>query len=93
MNWLQIGKGILEGCILSHCLFKLCRAHHGRNINNLRYTDETTVMAESEEELKKFLMKVKDESEKVALNLTFRKLRSWNLVPSLQVKYMGKQWK
>ena len=50
-------------------------------------------MAESEEELKKFLMKVKDESEKVALNLTFRKLRSWNLVPSLQVKYMGKQWK
>ena len=74
MNWLQIGKGILEGCILSHCLFKLCRAHHGRNINNLRYTDETTLMAESKEEPKSLLMKVKEESEKV--ESTFRKLRS-----------------
>ena len=59
----------------------------GRNINNLRYADDTTLMAESEEEeLKSFLMKVKEESEKVGLNSTFRKLRSWYLVPSLYGK-------
>ena len=57
----------------------------GRNINNLRYTDDTTLMAESEEELKS-LLKVKEESEKVGLNSTFRKLRSWHLVPSLHRK-------
>ena len=55
----------------------------GRNINNLRYADDTTLMAESEEELKSLLMKVKEESEKVGLNSTFRKRRSWHLVPSL----------
>ena len=55
----------------------------GRNINNLRYGDDTTLTAESEEELKSLLMKVKEESEKVGLNSTFRKLRSWHLVPSL----------
>ena len=54
----------------------------GRNINNLRYADDTTLTAESEEELKNLLMKVKEESEKVGLKLTFRKLRSWHLVPS-----------
>ena len=53
-----------------------------RNINNLIYADDTTLMAESEEELKSLLMKMKEESEKVGLNLTFRKLRSWHLVPS-----------
>ena len=53
-----------------------------RNINNFRYADDTTLMAESEEELKNLLMKVKEESEKVGLNSTFRKLRSWHLVPS-----------
>ena len=58
----------------------------GRNINNLRYADDTTVMAESEEELKSLLMKVKEESEKVGLNSTFRKRRSWHLVPSLHGK-------
>ena len=58
----------------------------GRNINNLRYADDTTLMAESEEEVKSFLMKMKEEKEKVALNSTFRKLRSWHLVPSLQCK-------
>ena len=57
-----------------------------RNINNLRYADDTTLMAESEEELKSLLMKVKEESEKVGLNSTFRKLRSWHLVPSLHGK-------
>ena len=55
-----------------------------RNINNLRYADDTTLMAESEEELKSFLMK--EEKEKVGLNSTFRKLRSWHLVPSLHGK-------
>ena len=57
-----------------------------RSINNLRYADNTTLMAESEEELKSLLMKVKEESEKVSLKLTFRKLRSWHLVPSLHGK-------
>ena len=58
----------------------------GRNINSLRYADDTTLMAESEEELKRLLMKVKEESEKTGLNSTFRKLRSWHLVPSLHGK-------
>ena len=54
-----------------------------RNINNLRYADDTTLMAESEEELKSLLMKVKEESEKVGLKLKLRKRRSWHLVPSV----------
>ena len=58
----------------------------GRNINNLRYVDDAIVMAESKEELKSLLMKVKEESEKVDLNSTFRKLRSWHLVPLLHGK-------
>ena len=57
----------------------------GRNINNLRYADDTTLMVEKEE-LKSLLMKVKEESEKVGLNSTFRKLRSWHLVPSFHGK-------
>ena len=63
-----------------------------RNINNLRYADDTTLMAEREEELKSFLMKVKEESEKVGLKLNIQKTRSWHLVPSLHGKLMGKQW-
>ena len=55
----------------------------GRKINNLRYANDTTLMAESEEELKSLLMKVKEESEKVGLKLSLQKLRSWHLVPSL----------
>ena len=62
----------------------------GGNINNLRYADDTTLMAESEEELKSFLMKVKEESEKIGLNLS---VRSWHLVPSLHGKWMEKRWK
>ena len=62
-----------------------------RNINNLRYADDTTLMAEREEELKSILMKVKVESEKVGSK--FRKRRSWHVVPSLHGKQMGKQWK
>ena len=57
-----------------------------RNINNLRYTDDTTLVAESEEEIKNLLMKVKEENEKVGLNSTFRKLRLWHQVPSLHGK-------
>ena len=57
-----------------------------RNTNNFRYADDTTLMAESEEELKSLLMKVKEESEKVVLKPNFRKLRSWHLVPSLHGK-------
>ena len=64
----------------------------GRNINNLIFADDTTLMAESEEELKSLLMKVKQDSEKVGLkSSTFRKLRSWHPVPSLHGKQMGKQ--
>ena len=58
----------------------------GRNINNLRCADDTTIMAENEEELKNLLMKVKAETEKVLLELNIEKLRSWHLVPSLQCK-------
>ena len=98
-DWFQTGKGECQGCILSLCLFNLYseyimrnagldEAQAGikvakRNINNLRYADDTTLMAESEEELKSLLMKVKDESEKAGLKLNFRKLRLWHLVPSL----------
>ena len=67
----------------------------GRNINNLRYADDTTIMAEIKEELKSLLMKVKEESEKAGLKLKIKKKkwRSWHLVPSLHDKWMGKQWK
>ena len=66
----------------------------GRNINKLRYADDTTLMAESEEELKHLLMKAKEESEKPGLKLNIqKKLRSWHPVPSLHGKQMGKQWK
>ena len=58
----------------------------GRNINNLRYTDDTTFMAESEEELKSLLMKVKEESEKVGIKLNIQKLRLWHLIPLLHGK-------
>ena len=63
-----------------------------RNINNLRYADDTTLMAESEEELKSLLIKVEKESEKAGLQLNIQKLRSWHPVPSLHGKKMGKQW-
>ena len=65
----------------------------GRNINNLRYADDTTLMAESKEELKKLLMKVKEESEKVGLKLNIQKTKIMASVPSLHGKQMGKQWK
>ena len=64
-----------------------------RNISNLRYADDTTLLAESKEELKSLLMKVKEESEKASLKLTFKKPRSWHPVPSIHGKVMEKQWK
>ena len=101
-DWFQIGKGVHQGCILSPCLFDLYaeyimrnagldEAQAGikiarRNINNLRYADDTTLMAEGEEELKSLSMKVKEESEKLASSSTFRKQRLWHLVPSLHGK-------
>ena len=90
-DWFQIGKGVCQGCILSPCLFNLYaeyimrnagleEAQAGikiarRNINNLRYADDTTFMAESGEELKSLLMKVKEQSEKVGLNLNIQKTK------------------
>ena len=64
-----------------------------RNINNLRYADDTTLMPESEDELKSLLLKVKEESGKASLKLSIEKLRSWHLVPSLHGKQKGKKWK
>ena len=63
----------------------------GRNMNNLRYAYDTTLMAESEVELKRLLMRVKEENEKLGLNSTFKQLRSWHLVPTLHGKQMGKK--
>ena len=90
-DWFQIGKETHQGCVLSPCLFNLYSEYimrntgldeaqagikiSGKNINNLRYTDDTTLMAESEEELKSLLMKVKEESEKVALKLNIQKTK------------------
>ena len=90
-DWFQIGKGVRQGCILSPCLFNLYAEYimrnagleetqagikiAGRNLNNLRYADDTTLMAESEEELKSLLMKVKVESEKGGLKLNIQKTK------------------
>ena len=90
-DWFQIGKGICQGCLLSPCLFNLYAGYimrnagleeaqagisiSGRNINNIRYADDTTLMAESEEELRSLLMKVKEESEKVGLKFNIQKTK------------------
>ena len=102
-DWFQIGKGVHQSYVLSPCLFNFYAEYimqnarldesqagikiTGKNINNLRYADDTTLMAESEEELKSFLIKVKEESKKLSsLNSTFNKRRSWHLIPSLHGK-------
>ena len=91
MDWFQIGKAVHQGCVLSPCLFNLdaeyiiwnARLEYSkagikiarRNIKNLRYVDDTTLMAESEEELKNLLMKVKEENEKAGLKLSIQKTK------------------
>ena len=91
MHWFKIGKGIRQGCILSPCLFNLYEEYimqnagldeaqagikiGGRNINSLRYADDTTLMAKSKEELKSLLMKVKEESEKAGLKLNIQRTK------------------
>ena len=109
MDWFQIGKGVHQVCILSPYLFYLYAEYIirnagldeaqagtknvGRNINNLRYADDTTLITETKEELKSLLMKVKEESEKVGLKLNIQKTKIMHPIPSVHGKYMGKQWK
>ena len=108
-DWFQIGKGVHQCCILSLCLFNLYAEYimknagldeapagikiAGRCINNLRYADDTTLMAESEEELKSLLMKVKEDGEKVGLKLNIQKTKimASGSITSWQID--GKQWK
>ena len=108
-DWFQIGKGVCQGCILSHCLFNLYAEYiirnpgleeaqagikiAGRNINNLRYADDTTLMAESEEELKRLLMKVKKESEKAGLKLNIQKTKIMASGLIISRKIDGESWK
>ena len=97
-----MGKGVCQGCILSPCLFNFYAEYimrnirldeaqaglkiAGRTINSLRYADDTTLKAESEEELKGFLMKMKEEDEKVCFKLNIQKTKTMDLVPSLHGK-------
>ena len=109
IDWFQIGKGVFQGSMYSPCLFnlyaeyimlnaRLDEAQAGikiarRNISNLRYGDDTTLMAESEEELKSLLMKVKEESEKVGLKLNIQKTKIMTSGPITSCQIDGKQWK
>ena len=102
----QIGKGVCQGCILSPCLFNFCAKYimrnarldeaqagikiAGKNINNFRYADDTTLMAESEEELKSLLMKVKEESENVDLKLNIQKTKIMVSGPIISWQMDGK---
>ena len=104
-DWFQIGKGVRRGCILSPCLFNFHAEYimrnagldetqaeikiAGENINNLRYADDTTLMAESEEKLKSLLMKVKDESEKVGLKLSIQETKIMSSGPTISWQIDG----
>ena len=106
-DWFQIGKVVHQGCISSSCLYKLYAEYIMRNagleeaqggikivgkyINNLRYADDTTLMAESEEELKSLLMKVKEKSEKVGLKLSIQKTKIMASGPITSWQIDGKQ--
>ena len=105
-DWFQIGKGVRQGCILSPCLFNFYAEYimrnagldeaqagiriSGRNVSNLRYADDTTFMAESEEELKGLLMKVKKESKKAGLKLNIQKV---NITVSRPITSWQRDWK
>ena len=106
-DWFQIGKGVCQGCILFPCCFNLYAEYKmrnagleeaqagfkiaGRNINNLRYADDTTLMAQSKEELKSLLIKVKEESEKVGLKLNIQKTKIMASGPITSWQIDGKQ--
>ena len=106
MDWFQIGKGVHQGCILSPCVFNLYAEYimrnpgleeaqvgikiAGRNINNLRYADGTTLIVESKEDLKSLLMKVKEESEKVGLKLNIQKTKIMTSSPITSQQIDGK---
>ena len=108
-DWFQIGKGVRKGCIFLPCLFNLYAEYiminagleeaqagikiAGRNTNNLRYADDTTLMAESEEALKSLLIKVKEESEKVGLKLNIQKTKIMASGPITSWEIDGEQWK
>ena len=108
-DWFQIGKGVLQDCILSHCLFNLDAEYimrnaelegtqagikiAGRNINNLIYADDTTLIAESEEELKSLLMEVKEESKKSWLKTQLQKTKIMAPGPITSWQIDVKQWK
>ena len=108
-DWFQIGKGVHQGCILSPCLFNSYAEYimrnvgldeaqariktAGRYVNNLRYADDTTLMAESEEELKSLLRKVREESEKVGLKLSIQKTKIMASGPITSWQIDGEQWK
>ena len=108
-DWFQIGKGVRQGCILSPCFFNFYAEYimrnagleeaqaeikiARRNINSLRYADDTTLMAESEEELKSLLMKVKEKGGKFGLNLNIQKTKIMASGPITSWEIDGKQWK
>ena len=108
-DWFQIGKGVRQGCILSPCLFNLHAEYimrnagldkvqsgikiAGRNINNLKYVDDITLITESKQELKSLLMKVKEEREKVGLKFNIQKTKIMASGPITSWQIDGKQWK